>query len=91
MPDPTQKTPTDSHEREVRRLRERISEMQETAFERFPLVFTLLGTFGLVATLYGFEGVLDEISFFADNPKAMLITGVAVLVVTGSLYRQLNN
>ena len=77
-------------EREIRRLRDRISDMQESAFERFPLVFTLLGTIGLVATLYGFEGVLDDVDFFADNPLAMLVAGLVLLVVTGTLYRQLN-
>jgi|AntDeeMinimDraft_6_1070357.scaffolds.fasta_scaffold13734_2 hypothetical protein len=73
------------------RLRERLGSIQHTAFERFPLVFTLLGTFGLVATLYGFEGVLDGIDVFAENPLLMLIFGVLLLVGTGSLYRQLNS
>ena len=88
---PTEQSQSEHTEREVKRLRERIAGLQESAFERFPLVFTMLGTFGLVAPLYGFEGVLDNVSFFADNPVAMLITGVVVLIVTGSLYRQLNN
>ncbi len=62
---------------------------RQAVFERFPMVFTLLGSFGLVATLYGFERIIDRIEFFSDNPIALFLTGIAVLIGTGSLYKRL--
>lgn len=62
---------------------------RQRAFDRFPLLFTLLGTFGLVATFYGFERVIDQIPIFADNPYILLSAGISILVVTGTLYSKL--
>ena len=67
----------------------RLSQRKEAVFARFPLLFTLLGAFGLVATFYGFERLIDKIEFFTDNPAALLLTGILTLVVTGSLYKKL--
>jgi hypothetical protein len=69
----------------------KLAEQKESVFERFPLVFTLLGAFGLVATFYGFEGVIDQIPLYADNPFALLITGIVILALTGTLYKKLGD
>lgn len=68
---------------------DRLARQRDSAFDRFPLLFTLLGTFGVVATLYGFERVIDKISFLANNPFILLGTGLLVLILTGSLYKKL--
>lgn len=78
----------EAEERE--RLRDKFSHLRSSALSRFPLLFTLLGTLGLVATLYGFERVLDEVALFAENPWLLLVFGVAVLLGTGTLYKELN-
>lgn len=62
---------------------------RERVFERFPLLFTLLGSFGLVATFYGFERVIDEIDFLSENPYILLASGIVTLVLTGTLYSKL--
>ena len=62
---------------------------RQAVFERFPLPFTLLATFGLVATFYGFEGLIDRIDLLANNPWLILGSGIAVLAATGSLYKKL--
>lgn len=62
---------------------------RDSTFARFPIIFVFMSTFGLVATLYGFEKVIDEITFFADNPRAVLIVGIATLAITGTLYKKL--
>ncbi|MCA9360860.1 hypothetical protein KC730_03150, partial [Candidatus Kaiserbacteria bacterium] len=59
-------------------------------FARFPMIFVLLSSFGLVATFYGFEKVIDQIPYFNENPHMILMTGVVVLVLTGALYKKLN-
>lgn len=67
----------------------RIDKTRQAAFTKFPLVFTLLGAFGLVATFYGFEGIIDRIDVLANNPMILLCTGITTLIFTGSLYKRL--
>jgi len=65
--------------------------MYETLFLYiFQLYFALLTTFGLVATFYGFEKIIDEIAFFANHPILVLLAGLLALAVTGRLYKKLN-
>lgn len=66
-----------------------IDKQRQNAVHRFPLVFTLLGAFGLVATFYGFEGIIDRIDTLAANPVILLATGIGTLLATGSLYKKL--
>lgn len=68
----------------------KLAQKKENVIHRFPLLFTLLGTFGLVAVLYGFEGIIDRISILSRNPVILLILGVLILVFTGRLYKKLD-
>lgn len=68
---------------------DKIVEKRESAFKRFPLLFTLLATFGVVAVLYGFEHLIDNIGFLANNPIILLATGIVTLAITGTLYNKL--
>lgn len=72
-----------------RLIAQRIDDRRRAVFGRFPLLFTLLGTFGLVATFYGFERLIDQMPLLADNPLILLGTGLSILVLTGSLYKKL--
>ncbi|USN88555.1 MAG: hypothetical protein H6780_03655 [Candidatus Nomurabacteria bacterium] len=65
-------------------------QVRDSVFARFPVVFVLLSTFGLVATLYGFEKVIDEVDFFAEHPFMILLAGLISLALTGTLYKKLN-
>ena len=60
-----------------------------SVFERFPLLFTMLGTFGVVATFYGFEGLIDNIDVLANNPLILLGVGLITLLLSGTLYKKL--
>ncbi|MFT7507274.1 MAG: hypothetical protein ACI92I_000417 [Acidimicrobiales bacterium] len=66
-----------------------IQPVQKTAFARFPVPFTLLVTFGVAATFFGFEKVLTEVAYINDRPFLMLSIGVGVLTITGTLYKKL--
>lgn len=68
---------------------ENLNRTRQSAVQRFPLLFTLLGAFGLVATFYGFEGIIDRIDLFSDNPVILLLVGILALMLTGSLYKKL--
>lgn len=56
---------------------------------KFPLITALFVTFGFVATLYGFEKMIDRIELFAEKPWILLLTGITVLVVSGAVYKKL--
>lgn len=84
-------------ERELERvaqLREDMSStalrLRDTAFARFPFLFIFLSSFGLVATFYGFEKLIDSVPLFTKHPLLILGTGIATLVLTGSLYKKLS-
>jgi hypothetical protein len=68
----------------------RARQWRDSAFARFPVVFVLLSTFGLVATFYGFEKLIDQIDFFADQPLTILLAGLITLTITGTLYKRLS-
>ncbi len=72
-----------------KKLVQKVGERRRAVFERFPLVFTLLGSFGLVATFYGFERLIDKVDLFSNNPWILLGTGVTTLAATGTLYKKL--
>ncbi len=66
-----------------------LSKSRDSAYMRFPLLFTLLAAFGLVATFYGFEHIIDGIPLLADNPLILLSVGIGSLFLTGTLYKKL--
>lgn len=72
-----------------KKLVKSVGKRRKSVFERFPLVFTMMSSFGLVATFYGFERLIDRVDLFSDNPWILLGTGVATLAVTGTLYKKL--
>lgn len=63
--------------------------VRDTAFARFPLLFTLLVTFGLSATLYGMGKIVETIPLFVDHPVIPLVVGLVILLLTGRLYKKL--
>jgi len=84
-------------EAEIRALEEmggsfggKAKHVRDSVFVHFPIIFALLTTFGLVATFYGFEKIIDEITFFANHPILVLLAGLLALAVTGRLYKKLN-
>jgi len=69
---------------------EKVLERPRKALERFPTVFLLLVTSGVVMVLFGFEKLFDRISFLNENPVVMIVVGVSILIFTGSLYKKLS-
>lgn len=60
-----------------------------SVFGRYPLLFSSLATFGFLATIYGFERVLDQIPLLRENPIIILLAGILILALTGTLYKRL--
>ena len=67
-----------------------LQEKRKAVFQRFPLLFTLLGTAGLVATLHGFERLMDQLGL-SSQPLLLLGVGLTLLVFTGTLYKKLGD
>ena len=59
------------------------------AKKKFPLVYALTATFGLVATIAGFNRVIEKIDFLDSNPFILVILGVGILITTGAAYKKL--
>lgn len=55
---------------------------------RIPLLLPLLATFGLVATFYGFEKLLDRTDLI-NHPWELIGLGIALLLLTGAAARKL--
>lgn len=68
---------------------QKFTKQRDTVFSRFPLLFTLLGTFGVVATFYGFQRILEKIPLLANDPYIALGVGITILLFTGTLYKRL--
>lgn len=68
---------------------EKARQKRESVAERYPLVFALLGTVGLVSTFYGFEKIIDQMPLFVNNPWILLVIGLATLSITGLALRKL--
>lgn len=68
---------------------EKAKSRRESVAERYPLTFALVGTFGFVSTLYGFEKIIDGVELFANHPWILLLVGVVTLSVTGLALRKL--
>ena len=76
-------------EAEIRFIK-KLDEQRIKAENKMPLLTALLVTFGFVSVLYGFEKMIDRVDFFVNYPYVLLIVGLIILAITGSIYKKLN-
>ncbi len=72
-----------------RELQATVRPLRRSVLERFPILFTLLTTFGVAAVFFGFERILSEVTYLYERPWLILLLGIGILVSTGSLYKVL--
>lgn len=72
------------------RLNKMFGEKGTNVFIRYPLTFALLIFFGVLMVTEGLKEIIKEITFFQDKPFVMLIIGLFILAITGTLYKKLN-
>ncbi|MEK7134216.1 MAG: hypothetical protein AAB805_02090 [Patescibacteria group bacterium] len=60
-----------------------------SVFGRYPLLFSLLATFGVVLVLHGFDRLVENIPFLNDRPVLLLLAGIIILSLTGTLYKRI--
>ena len=63
--------------------------VRQSVLRRFPILFTLLVTFGVSSVMFRFERILDDVVFLHTHPFVMLFLGVCILIFTGTLYKKL--
>ena len=67
-----------------------IAPIRTSVLKRYPIVFSLLTTFGVATTFLGFEKIVSNIAFLDQHPFVMLILGISILATTGTLYKKLS-
>ncbi len=67
-----------------------IAPLRTSVLTRFPILFSLLTTFGVATTFLAFEKIVSSIVFFDQHPFLMLILGISILALTGTLYKKLS-
>ena len=61
-----------------------------SVFRRYPLTFIFLILIGVIAVSEGMKDIITHISFFAGHPWRLLVSGLIILIITGSLYKKLD-
>ena len=67
-----------------------LSPIRTSVLKRFPILCSLLTTFGVATTFLGFEKIVSNVPFLDQNPIIMLILGISILAATGTLYKKLS-
>ncbi len=75
-------------EAEIRFIK-KLDKQRIKAENRFPLITALLVTFGFVSVLYGFEKMIDRVQFFVNYPHVLLVIGLVILALSGTVYKKL--
>lgn len=83
-----EKDPIKQAEDLTREVNNFIGKRGKSVFGRYPLLFSLLGTFGVVLIIRGFDGIVEKMPFFKDRPVLLLAAGIIILILTGSLYKR---
>ena len=71
------------------RMEEFITPTRKNVLERFPILFALLTTAGVVITFLGIELLVAQWTWLYSKPWLVLTVGVTILVATGTLFKKL--
>ena len=75
--------------KEVKKELGKLSYGRRAALERFPLMFGLLATVGIIATFSGLTRLSTQVDWLNRNPWFLLLFGLSMLILTGTLYKKL--
>lgn len=66
-----------------------LNRRRDNAAKKFPLGFALIGTFGVLTTMQGYQKLIDQIPMIHNNPWISLVVGLVTLAITGTVYKKL--
>lgn len=84
-----EKDPIQEVEKIVKEVNRNAGKYTRPVLGRYPLLFAFLITFALAAILDGFRFLMEEIEFFVKHPVILILIGVVILLLTGTLYKTL--
>ena len=61
----------------------------KNVFRRYPVTFGILILFGAIAVHEGLKKLMEDFGLLDINPWYLLIAGLVILTITGTLYRKL--
>jgi hypothetical protein len=70
-------------------LESKIKPVRRRLFHRFPVLSLLAITFGVTAVFTGIEQILLKNNLLQTHPWLILLSGIVVLFLTGTLYKKL--
>ena len=71
------------------KMNQMFSDRGKNVFARYPLTFAILILFGVTMVTAGVKEILLEIDFFKNSPYVMILVGILVLAIAGTLYEKL--
>ena len=66
-----------------------MSSRAKAVWSRYPLTFGILILFGATALHEGLKGLMKDFGLLDINPWYLFIVGLAILTITGTLYKKL--
>lgn len=81
--------PIQNVERLVRETHDRVEKYTKPVLVRYPLIFSFLLVFSVAAILHGFDMLADQTEIFSRHPSLLILAGVVLLFLTGTLYKSL--
>jgi heme/copper-type cytochrome/quinol oxidase subunit 4 len=73
-------------EKLVEETNNKVSQKKRSLMRRYPISFSLLIVFGVVAVHDGIKGLIEEFGF-TSHPVMLLVVGIIVLVFTGAIFK----
>lgn len=86
-----EKDPIQQVESLVKEVHNTAGKYTQPVLRRYPLLFAFLIVFSAAAILDGFRLYTDEIPLFKEHPTVLIGVGVLALLLTGKLYKSLEN
>lgn len=83
--------PLDQIEGLTKRTNDYMATQTRGTLGRYPVLFSLLTAFGVVAILHGFHSFIEHLPFLAERPLLVFFLGVIILIFTGTLYKKLEH
>lgn len=78
----------------IENLSNKINELMKpkahSILRRYPITFGILILFGVIALHEGLKGILEKYGLLEMNPWSLLIIGILILIVTGTIYKKLD-
>ena len=62
----------------------------KSVFGKYPMTFSFLVLVAVIFVLHGFDELIKETPFLNTHPSVLLLIGLIILVLTGTLYKRLD-